>query len=363
MSELFAGRNTDDGEISITKPGAFDEPTLMYNVEEPGKEEANEDEDNMATDEYGEDSATQPYAADSNFESETEPIPFMGGNAVDKSDADKMPKPSELEATQAYCVEKEEEEEERGEKEDKEGDSDSSDSQPLPIGPTAVAGQDDVTATLAYGLEATQAYNVTEKEDADTDSEDDEGRNVDNAKTLAYDLQATQAYGVGASDDDNDDEEEDDKRESRKETVEEQATEAAASMANRGGAKQPNIAFGLESTQAYGADETDDEESDDQDKGTGGRDQGRGDEATMAYGLAETLPYGGGDYDDDNDDKEDEVGRMDKAEEPLGRQENQATLAYGLEETQAYNVDNNDTGITLLYDFLHDLEMKVADSQ
>ena len=343
MSELFAGRNTDDGEISITKPAAFEEPTLMYNVEESGKEEANEGEDNIATDEYGEDSATQPYAADSNFESE--PIPFMGGNVPDKSGfPDKMPKPSELEATQAYCVEEEEEKEEEGEKEDKDGDSDSSDSQPLPIGPTAKTGQDNVTATLAYGLEATQAYNVTEKEDADTDSEDDEGRNVDNAKTLGYDLQATQAYGVGASDDDNDDEEEADERESRKETVEEQATKAAVSMIGRGdGAKQPNIAFGLESTQAYGADETDDEESDDHNHDTGGRDQGR------AYGLAETLPYGGGDDDDDDDDdKEDEVGRMDKVAEPLGRQENQATLAYGLEETQAYDVDNNDTGITFI---------------
>ena len=346
MLELFTGRNTDDGEISLKKPAAFEEPTMTYNVEESGKEEANEGEDDMATDEYGEDSATQPYAADDNFESDSEPIPSMGGNAVGKNGADKTPKLSELEATQAYCVEEEEErEEEEGEK-DEEGDSDSSDSQPLPIGSTSMAGPDDVTATVAYGLEATQAYNVTEKEDGDIDSEDDEGHKVDlNAKTPAYDLQATQAYGVG----DNDDEEEEDESESRKETVEEQAIQSIVSMDNRGDANQPTIAFGLESTQAYGADETDDEESDDQDKGTAGGDQGRGEEATMAYGLAETLPYGGGDDDDDDDDgdKEDKDGRMDKAAEPFGRQENQATLAYGLEETQAYDVDNNDTGITV----------------
>ena len=104
MLELFTGRNTDDGEISLKKPAAFEEPTMMYNVEESGKEEANEGEDDMATDEYGEDSATQPYAADNNFESDSEPIPFMGGNAVGKNGADKASKLSELEATQAYRV-------------------------------------------------------------------------------------------------------------------------------------------------------------------------------------------------------------------------------------------------------------------
>ena len=124
-----------------------------------------------------------------------------------------------------------------------------------------------MTATVAYGLEATQAYNVTEKEDGDIDSEDDEGHKVDlNAKTPAFDLQATQAYGVGV----NDDEEEEDESESRKETLEEQAIQSTVSMDNRGDANQPTIAFGLESTQAYGAEETDDEESDDQGKGTAG---------------------------------------------------------------------------------------------
>ena len=347
----------------------------------------------MATDEYGEDCATQPYTSDSNFETESEPMPFVGRNAEDKSDANQPAEPSDVEATQAYCLGEEKEE----------GDSDSSDSQPLPIGPTAVPAHDDMAATLAYGLEATQAYNVTEKDD-DTDDEEDKdederGPHGNDDPTLAYDLQATQAYGVGAGDDTDD--EDNDKRESHVETVEGQSSKTGTTVnrvdaiqdtipygleptqaygadetddedyndqdkgsrggnndereshvetvegqsgttVNRTDAIQATIPYGLEATQAYGADETDDEDSNDQDKGSRGRDQGRGDEPTLAYGLAATLPCGGGD--DDDEDNDDDSNK--KVAEDIVRQENQATVVYGLDETKAYDDDNNDIGIT-----------------
>ena len=367
---LFTETNVDD------KPAPYTEPTRACNTEESREEEANDVEDNLATDEYGEDSATQPYAPDSNFETESEPIPFVGRNAAGKSDTNQAGEPSDVEATQAYCAEEDDDDEEEGDyesepipfvgrnltgksdanqpakpsdleatqaycAEEEEGSSDSSDSQPLPIGPTA--GHDDVAATLAYGLEATQAYHVTEKDD-DSDSEDDRGDLDNNAKTLAYDLQATQAYGAGASDDNDDD----DKRESCNETVGEQSSKTGNEV-ERSDANQPTIADGLEATQAYGADETDDEDSEDQVGGSRGGDQGRGDEATLAYGLAATLPYGGVDDgsedDDDDNDNEGDNKRDHKVAEPIARQENQATLAYGLEETQAYDDDNIETGI------------------
>ena len=286
----------------------------------------------MVTDEYGDDCATQPYAMDSDFNTESATIPVVG---VDKSDANQTTKLSDVEATQAYCVEDEEEEE----------DSNSSNSQPLPIGPTSEADQGDITAaTLAYGLEATQAYDATEKDDEtdDEQDQDDRGSHCNDADpTLAYDLQSTQAYGV-SKEDDNTDDEDNDKNESHRERVEGKSCELETKV-NGGDAVQPTMPYGLESTQAYGADETDDEDSKDWDMEDSRGDKSRGDKAALASGLAETLPYGGYDDDDDNEDNDDENDNK-KVDEHV-RQENQATLAYGLEETQAYDAESNDTGI------------------
>ena len=340
----------------------------------------------MVTDEYGDDCATQPYAMDSDFNTESATIPVVG---VDKSDANQTTKLSDVEATQAYCVEDEEEEE----------DSNSSNSQPLPIGPTSEADQGDITAaTLAYGLEATQAYNATEKDDEtdDEQDQDDRGSHCNDADpTLAYDLQSTQAYGV-SKEDDNTDDEDNDKNESRGERVEGQSCELETKIEGRdavqatipyglestqaygvgegdntddedndkneshrervegksceletkvngGDAVQPTMPYGLESTQAYGANETDDEDSKDWDMEDSRGDESGRDGAALASGLDETLPYGGHDDDDDNEDNDDENDNK-KVDEHI-RQENQATLAYGLEETQAYDAESNDTGI------------------
>ena len=351
--DLFTEVNIEANADNLEKRTAHTKSTLVHNTEESGKEEANDKED-----EYGEDSATQPYAANSNFESESEPIPFMAQKTTDKSVASQPVKPADLEATQAYCIEdKDEEEEEREGEEEAEGDSDSTDSQPLPIGPSVVGARDDMMATLAYGLEATQAYNIAEK---DSDSEDNRGPHDDNVNayaTSAYDMQATQAYGVGVSDDDDDD----DKTESRKEPVEERASKSAESEVNRSDANRPISAYGLEATQAYGADETDDEDSDNQDEGSRNEDQGRGLEATVPYGLAATLPYGGDDNENDGDDDNDDEDRDYRVAEPAVRQENQATLAYGLEETQAYDGDNNDTG-TVYQSLVHTLQISLTSS-
>ena len=348
--------NIEANAVNLEKPTAHTKSTLVYSTEDSGKKEANDGEDN----EYGEDSATQPYAANSNFESESEPIPFMAQNTTDKSVANQ---PADLEATQAYCIEdKDEEEEEENEEgrrgeEEAERDSDSTDSQPLPIGPSVVGARDDLKATLAYGLEATQAYNIAEK---DSDSEDNRGPLDDNVNayaTSAYDMQATQAYDVGVSDDDDDD----DKTESHQEPVEERASKSAESEVNRSDANRPISAYGLEATQAYGADETDDEDSDNQDEGGRNEDEGRGLEATVPYGLAATLPYGGDDNENDGDDDNDDEDRDYRVAEPAVRQENQATLAYGLEETQAYDGDNNDTG-TVYQSLVHTLQISLTSS-
>ena len=382
--DWFTETNAD-----VEKPTHHNEPTqLLYSTEKAGERKLNDD-DNMVTDEYGDDCATQPYAMDSDFNTESATIPVVG---VDKSDANQTTKLSDVEATQAYCVEDEEEE-----------DSNSSNSQPLPIGPTSEADQGDITAaTLAYGLEATQAYNATEKDDEtdDEQDQDDRGSHCNDADpTLAYDLQSTQAYGVSkevSEEDDNTDDEDNDKNESHREKVEglsceletkidgrdavqatipyglestqaygvgegdntddedndknESHRERVEGMSyeletkvNGGNAVQATMPYGLESTQAYGADETDDEDSKDWDMEDNRGDKSRGDRVALASGLAETLPYGGHDDDDDNEDKDDENENK-EADESM-RQENQATLAYGLEETQAYDAESNDTGI------------------
>ena len=368
----------------VEKPTDHNEPTqLLYSTEKAGERKLNDD-DNMVTDEYGDDCATQPYAMDSDFNTEGATIPVVG---VDTSDANRKTKLSDVEATQAYCVEDEEEGEEE--------DSNSSNSQPLPIGPTSEADQGDIAAaTLAYGLEATQAYNTTEKDDEtdDEQDQDDRGSHCNDADpTLAYDLQSTQAYGV-SKEDDNTDDEDNDKNESHRERVEGQSCELETKIDGRD-AVQATIPYGLESTQAYGVgegDNTDDEDSDKNEscrerveeksceletKVNGGDavqvtmtywfqsiqaygddvsedwdmkdsrgDKSRGDGVALASCLAETLPYGGHDDDDDDNEDNDDENENKKVDEHI-RQENQATLAYGLEETQAYDAESNDTGI------------------
>ena len=319
---FFAGADANDKEINLEDTLAHAEPTLAYNAEETGKEDSTDDEhENLDAGDYGADIATQAYVVDnieSESETESEPIPLVesGHTAADKSGANQAANPSDFEATQAYCLEDE--------------DSNSSDSQPLPIG-TAAATHDDISATMAYGVEATQAYNVSEN---DNDNSEDEGEQ--NKKQMpAYDLQATQAYGTGDDDDD-------DTRDSHSETVEKQS----ASMGNEGDTGQPTIPYGLEATQAYGVDEeTSDEDVDNEDRSSTGGDQGRGDAnaATLPYGLAPTQPYGGDDVNDDSDGDGDN--KVDKDSGNV-RQDNLATLPYRLEETQAYDGDNinNDTG-------------------
>ena len=325
--DLFTGADVNDKDVNLEKTLTHTEPTLAYNAEETKTEDSTDDElAHLDADDYGADIATQAYAVDndeSESETESEPIPLGGGHTeADKSDAKQEVDPSDLQATQAYCLEDE--------------DSNSSDSQPLPIGTAAIATHDGISATMAYGLEATQAYNISEKVG---DSSDDEGEQ-DKKQMPTYDLQATQAYGAGDDDDDDDD----DTRDSHSETVKKQSVNMDA-VVNKGDTGQPTVPYGLEATQAYGADEeTDDEDANNEiDRSSIGGDQGRGDAsaATLAYGLAPTQPYGGGDDDKDSDDDGD-----DKADKDSGnaRQDNLATLPYGLEETQAYDGDNNDTG-------------------
>lgn len=323
-SGLFAGVEANGKEINLEETLAHAEPTLAYDAEESRKEDSTDDEhEHLNADEYGADIATQAYAVDndkSESETESEPILPWGGHTVaDKSGAKQAANPSDLEATQAYCIEDE--------------DSNSSDSQPLPIGTATTTSHDDISATVAYGLEATQAYDVSER---DGDSSEDEGEK-DKKQMPAYDLQATQAYGAG--DDDND--------EPRDSETVEKPSNIMDLVVNYGDTAQPTIPYGLEATQAYGADEeTDDEDADNEvNRSSAGGDQGRGDAnaATLAYGLAPTQPYGVGGDDDDSDDDGDDKADKDSDN---ARQDNLgvATLPYALEETQAYDVDNNGTG-------------------
>ncbi|KAJ7387507.1 Mediator of DNA damage checkpoint protein 1 [Desmophyllum pertusum] len=224
---------------------------------------------------------------------------------------------------------------------------------------------------MAYGLEATQAYDGSEK---DGDSDEDGGEEQrGQAPTLAYDLQATQAYGAGASDDDADDDDDKDTRESHAEMVKEQSSNTEAAV-NRSDAVQPTIAYGMEATQAYGADASDDD-ADEDDKDTREshaemvKEQSSNTEAavnrsdtvqpTIAYGMEATQAYGADETDDEETDNEDRSSTG--GDQGRGNDANAATLAYDLaptqpygaretghigvwlEETQAYDDDNNDT--------------------
>lgn len=315
--DLFAGADANGKETLANA-----EPTLACNAQETKAEDSTDDElENVDADDFGADIATQAYAAvddvGSESETESEPIPLESGHTpADKTGTNQAGNPSDLEATQAYCLEDE--------------DSNSSDSQPLLIG-TATATRDDISATMAYGLDATQAYNIAEK--VGDSSEDEDEKNKEQMQV--YDLQATQAYGVGDDDDDT--------RESHSEIVEKQSANMN-NVVNDGDTVHPTIPYGLEATQAYGADEeTDDEDVENEDRSSTGGDQGRGDAnaATLAYSLAPTQPYRGDNVDDNSDDD-----GNNKADKDSGnvREDNLATLPFGLEETQAYDGDNKDTG-------------------
>ena len=322
--DLFAVAYANDKDINLAETHA--EPTLAYNAKETKTEDSTDDDDALLeADDYGADIATQAYAVDndeSESETESDPIPLgIGHTAADKSQ--QAADPSDLQATQAYCLEDE--------------DSNSSESQLLQVGTATIATHDNISATMAYGLEATQAYNVSEKDDGGSE---DEGKQ-DKKQMPAYDLQATQAYGTGDDDDDSDDV----KRDSHSETVEKQSVNMDT-VVNESDTGQPTLPYGLEATQAYGAaEETDDEDADNEmDRSSTGGDQGRGDAnvATLAYGLAPTQPYGGS---DDGNDSDDNGGDKDDKDSDNARHNNLATLPYGLEETQAYDGDNNDTGV------------------
>lgn len=313
---LFAGADANDKETL-----ADAEPTLACNAEVTKTDDSTDDElENLDADDFGADIATQAYAVVDNVgsgsETESEPIPLGSGPATpDNTGANQAGNPSDLEATQAYCLEDE--------------DSNSSDSQPLLIGAATVT-HDDISATMAYGLDGPQAYNISEKVGESSEDEDEK----DKEQMPVYDFQATQAYGVG---------DDDDTRDIHSEVVEKQSANVN-NVVNDGDTGQPTIPYGLEATQAYGADEeTDDEDVENENRSCTGGDQGRGDAnaATLTYGLAPTQPFGGDNVDDDSDDN-----GNNKADKDSGnvRQDNLATLPFGLEETQAYDGDNKDTG-------------------
>lgn len=332
---------------TVQKSEVTEDPEVSYNTDKSANlgEVTSEDENNMESDVFEDDSATQPYVADRNFESESETIPVMDGNVEEKFDRNPLCKDYDIEATQAYCIK------DLGDEDDEEEnqDSEDSDSQPLPIGPNVVASHkdddddDDVAATLAYGMEATQAY-VTGKDD-DTDTDDDSKK----AKMQPNDLQATQAYGIQDSDDNTDDDDDDEKeerteKESHIEEIHEQfEVPAARNEIDKGDTIQATTSYNLEATQAYGGhelDETDDEDDAiDKDKGSEEVNEGDKDKTSVTHGLPETLRNGEDDKGGDSDhDIDKDNTREDHAFlKPPERRKNNAKLECTLEETQAYN--------------------------
>lgn len=278
-----------------------------------------DEQHNRDVDDYGADVATQAYAVQSDSELEIE-----SASTRDKAvarDLNQVTNPSYLEATQAYCIEEGE-------------DSDSSDSQPLPIGIAKTAATDDIHATLTYGIGEPERVSDSERDD-NNDGDHKRGQ----SQTLLYDLQATQAYGIGGGDD----EEEEDPQKGCTETEGEQPSDLDAGV-SRGDDVQATTAYGLEATQAYGADEINEEETAVKNRDGMGGNQGRGtgpdaNTATLASDFGSTQPYCGNDNDATEDDKGDNA-----VAEHITKMENLATVAYGLEETQAYACDNNDSG-------------------
>ena len=282
---------------------------------------------------YGEDSATQPYAADSK---EGEDIPLRiestDQNAFDTNAPRNEP---DMEATQAYFFEAADDEDDKVEERDSEG----SDSQPLPISLGVVEDENNMGPTLAYDLDETQAYNVVGKDDS---------AGNERVKIQPSDLQATQAYGLGTSDDETDD---NDERENEEEIHKGKISKPYELLVARNRIKQDNknqpmTSDSLEATQAYGAgnktDEMDDEHPVDQNEVS---EEVRQHDRDLD-GLQKIPPSRKDESgtDDLNFDKENTKTELTFLKS-LSRKEDHTEMVCGLEETQAYDGESIDSGI------------------
>ncbi|XP_068690012.1 mediator of DNA damage checkpoint protein 1-like isoform X2 [Montipora foliosa] len=336
---------------TVQKSEVNEDPEVSYNTDKSANlgEVASEDENNMESEVLEDDSATQPYVADRNFESESETIPVMDGNVEGKFDRNPLCKDYDIEATPGYYIKDLDDENDEDENQDSE-DSTTANSQRLPIGPNVVASHkddDDVAATLAYGREATQAY-VTGKDD-NTDTENDSKE----VNMQPNDLQATQAYGIQCSgdnmdDDDGDDKEERTEKESRKEEIHEQfEVPAAKNGIDRGDTIQATTSYNIEGLQTnggYESDETDDEDAIDKDKGSEEVNKVDKDRTSVTCGLPETLHNGEDDKGGvDHDINKDNTRADHSFLKPPERRKINAKLECALEETQAYNGGSIDT--------------------
>ena len=311
--------DTADRQTNLKKTLSYAEPTLAYDIDEFEKREGDNEPNVDVAETYGEDSATQQYTADSDDESTS----IRQREARDKKEALQQTVAYDLEATQAYLVEGGPDE-----------GSDTSDSQPLPPSIETEATQDANLETLAYGLEDGARNSASEAFDRDDSNENDEHVPMENKTTLAYDLQATQAYGTTAFDDDDDDDDDEDDT-SYCDVVGKGKTKVGGNEAN-----QKPLAYELEATQAYGANNNGDDNDNDSPKAVwhGASDATK---PTVLCGLAATIPYSGGDTnnsDDDGDDGDNSTKNDLKTDEATYcmQQENQATLAYGVDETLAH---------------------------
>ena len=276
---------------------------------------------------YGEDSATQPYAADSK---KGEGIPLRiestDQNAFDMNAPRNEP---DMEATQAYFFEVADDEDDKVEEQDSEG----SDSQPLPISLSVVEDENNMGPTIAYDFDETQAYNVMEKDDSAGNEQE---------KMQPSDLQATQAYGLGTSDDETDD---NDERDNEEDIHQEKVSKPSELLVARNRIKQDNknqpmTSDSLEATQAYGArnktDETDDEHAVDQNEGSEEvRQHDRDQDGLQKIPLSRKD-----DLDFDKENSKTELTFL----KPLSRKEDHTKMVCGLEETQAYDGESIDSG-------------------
>lgn len=293
------------------------------------EDQKSNDKKNRDSDMYGEDSATQPYAADTK---KGDGIPVRiestDQNAFDTNAPRNEP---DMEATQAYFFEVADDEDDKVERRDSEG----SDSQPLPISLSVVEDENNMGPTIAYDFDETQAYNVMEKDDSAGNEQ---------VKMQPSDLQATQAYGLGTSDDETDD---NDERDNEEDIHQEKISKPSELLVARNRIKQDNrtkkqpmTSDSLEATQAYGArnktDETDDEHAVDQNEGSEevrqlDRDQD---------GLQKIPLSRKDDLDFDKENTKTELTFL----KPLSRKEDHTKMVCGLEETQAYDGESIDSG-------------------
>ena len=328
----------EERQSDLQKPATSEDLALVSNIEKPvnlRKTSDSEDEENRDSDVYGEDSATQPYAADSNFESKSEGIRLrIESRDQDEFDTNAPHDEPDMEATQAYFLEVVDDEDDKVEERDSEG----SDSQPLPIGPRVEEDENNMGPTLAYDFEETQAYNVMEKDD---------NAGNEKVKMQPSDLQATQAYGLGTSDDETDD---NDERENEGEIHKEKICKPSELRVARNGIKQDNenqpmTTPSLEATQAYGdrneADETDDEHAIDQNEGSEEvRQNDRDQDGLQKIPLSRKDENGTDDLDVDKENTKTDLPFL----KPLSRKENHTKMVCGLEEMQAYDGESIDSG-------------------